>query len=346
MPRRTIALVVMSLMLLGACGTPQPTDAPPVAAPAGGSVAPTHTSLPPTATPLPPTDTPTPTPLRPTGTPTPTPRPPTGTPTPTPRPPTDTPTVTPTPTRIAESWYDGVRLTFVQNAGFLITAGRVRILIDVLLKGYPGGVLKPVLDGQPPFDGVELILATHEHGDHFYPELVLQYMQANPDTVFISTKAAVEQLVYLDHRVRPRTIPIELEKGESEQIDLEGLTLEAIYLSHGIPGILNVGFIVEIDGVRLLHTGDLNPDYVRVSDLQAYGLPGRQIDVALVPYFLLTTEEYHAHVVEGIQPGTVIPMHYSLASPLTISETVFPNAFLFQETYESWVVPTTDSTSP
>lgn len=345
MPRRTIALVMMSLILVGACGTPQPTDAPPVAALASESVAPTHTSQPPTATLVPPTDTPQPptaTPLPPTDTLTPTPLPPTDTPTPTPLP----PTATLTPTPIAESWYDGVRLTFVQNTGFLITAGHKRILIDVLFEGYPGGVLKPVLDSQPPFDGVELILATHEHGDHFSPELVLQYMQASAHTVFISTKGAVEQLVALDGSIRARTIPIELKRGESEQIDLEGLTLEAIHLSHGVPGILNLGFIVEIGDVRLLHTGDLNPDSVRVSHLQAYGLPERQIDVALVPHFLLTMEEYHAHVVEGIQPRTVIPMHFSLASPLVISESVFPNAFVFQETYESWVLLATDNTTP
>jgi hypothetical protein len=35
------------------------------------------------------------------------------------------------------------------------------------------GVLKPLVDSQPPFDGVDLILATHEHADHFSPDLWL-----------------------------------------------------------------------------------------------------------------------------------------------------------------------------
>jgi L-ascorbate metabolism protein UlaG (beta-lactamase superfamily) len=257
-------------------------------------------------------------------------------------PPTTTHTPAPTPTPIAESWSDGLRITFLQNAGFLITYGDRRILIDVLYEGYEGGVLKPVLDSVPPFDGVELILATHDHRDHFSPDLVLRYMEANPQAVFISTQSAVEQLVALDSGIRGRTFPIELQKGESQQLEMGGFTLEAIYISHGIWGYLNLGFIMEIGDVSLLHTGDMDPDSVKVSELQAYGLPQRQLDVALVPDFLLTMEEFHAHVLEGIQARYVIPMHFSLQDPPLISETDFSNAFIFRETYQSWVLPSKD----
>jgi len=75
--------------------------------------------------------------------PTPTPLPPTSTP----APPTATPTAispsaTPTATPIAESTFDGVRVTFVFNAGFLITAGDKRILIDAI-GGYPDETILP-----------------------------------------------------------------------------------------------------------------------------------------------------------------------------------------------------------
>jgi L-ascorbate metabolism protein UlaG (beta-lactamase superfamily) len=332
---KAIAVTMTVLLVVGACGAPQPTQAPPAVAPTHTSVPPTSTLQPPTATPVPPTNTPVP---------------PTATATllstATPIPPTATPTPAPPATPIAESWFDGVRVTFVHNTGFLITVGEVRILIDVLYEGYPGGVLKPVLDSQPPFDGVGLILATHEHHDHFSPDLVLRYMQANPHAVFISTQRAVEQLVALDNSIQDRTTPIELSRGESEQIDLDGVALEAIHLSHGMPGLLNLGFIMEIGDVRLFHTGDVDPDSVSVFDLQSYGLPERQIDVALVPDFLLTTEDYHPHVLVGIQARYLIPMHFSVLNPPVISETDFPNVFIFQEPYESWVLPSTANTTP
>ena len=157
---------------------------------------------------------------------------------------------------------------------------------------------------QPPFDGVDLILATHEHHDHFYPELVGRYMKENPLTLFISTGSAVDQLIALDGDLRDRTIAIELSKGEREQIDVEGIGLEAIYLSHGVVGILNLGFIITVDGTKLLHTGDLSPDAVHVSYLQDDGLPEEQIDVAFVPDFLLTMEDITPTCRRGSSPDT------------------------------------------
>jgi L-ascorbate metabolism protein UlaG (beta-lactamase superfamily) len=227
----------------------------------------------------------------------------------------------------------------VFNAGYLITVGDKRILIDALYEGYPEGTLKPVVYAQPPFDDVDLILATHEHRDHFSPELVARYMQENPSPLFVSTKSAVRQLLAEDSALRGRTRGVELQKGERRQIDVAGVELEALYLSHGMVGILNLGFIITVDGAQLFHTGDLSPDHVRVSYLQDYGLPEKQLDVAFVPDFLLTMEEYHAHVTEGIQPRHVMPMHYPYEDPPIGVEDAFPNAFVFTDTMENWVLP-------
>jgi L-ascorbate metabolism protein UlaG (beta-lactamase superfamily) len=319
---RVIAVTMMIAVLIGACGSSQPTETLPATVPISTSVPLTYTPLPPTATPVPPTDTP---------------MPPTATATLLPPTATQTPTLAATP--IAESRFDGARVTFVHNTGFLITVGDKRILIDLLYEGYPGGVLKPVVDSQPPFDGVDLILATHEHLDHFSPDLVLGYMRDNPETVFVSSQSAVDTILALDGVERDRLTPIQLQAGELEQITIHDIDLEAIHLSHGIPGLLNLGFIITVDGVRLFHTGDMDPDSVSVSDLQSYGLPERQIDVAFVPDFLLTTEEYRPHVTEGIQARYVIPMHFSLQMPPSGLESDFPNLFIFQQPYESWVLP-------
>ena len=249
------------------------------------------------------------------------------------------PPPTPTWTPIAPSTYEGVRVTHVFNAGFLITIGDKRILIDALYKGYPEGILKPVVYSQPPFDGVDLILATHEHHDHFSPELVGRYMRDNPQTLFVSTRSAVDQLIAVDGSLRGRSTAIALRPGESEQLAIKGVDLEAIYISHGMADILNLGFIITVDGFKLFHTGDLSPDHVAVSDFQDYGLPGMGIDVAFVPHFLLTIKEYHAYILEGIQPRYTIPMHFPLENPPEGIGERFPNAFVFGETMESWFLP-------
>ena len=326
--KATVLVLMLSILFTG-CGAPEPTATPVPPSATLIAAAPTQTPLPPTDT-SPPTETPVP----PTATP-----PPTTTTTPaptlTPEPPAPTPTWTP----IAPSTFDGVRVTHVFNTGYLITIGDKRILIDALYLGHPEGILKPVVYAQPPFDGVDLILATHEHRDHFSAELVARYMRESPNTQFVSTGSSVDQLLAEDSDLRDRTIAIELGKGEREQIKVEGIDLEALYLSHGVAGLLNLGFIITVDGTKLFHTGDLSPDAVHVSYLQDYGLPEEQIDVAFVPDFLLTMEEYHAHVSEGIQPRYVIPMHYPYEDPPLGIEDDFPNAFVFTDTMESWILP-------
>ena len=193
---RTAALVLVLFILLIGCGAPEPTATPmpPSATPI--AAAPTHTPPPPTNTSPPPTNTPFP--------PTATLAPPTDTTTPSPTQTPEPAEPTPTWTPIASSTYDGVRVTHVFNTGYLITVGDKRILIDALYLGHPEGILKPVVYAQPPFDGVDLILATHEHHDHFSPELVGRYMKENPQTLFVSTGSAVDQLIALDGDLRDR----------------------------------------------------------------------------------------------------------------------------------------------
>jgi L-ascorbate metabolism protein UlaG (beta-lactamase superfamily) len=238
-----------------------------------------------------------------------------------------------------DSSFEGVRVTFISTAGFLITVGDQRILIDAIYQGYPGGVLKPILEGQPPFDGVDLILATHEHLDHFDPELVLQYLQNNPETEFASTQNAVEAILALDSSMRTRLTTIDLNVGEQEQRAVADINLEAMYLSHGMPGIQNLGYILTIDDITIFHTGDMDPSSVSISDLQDYGLPEKQLDIAFIPEFLFVIEEFHAHILEGIPAEYLIPMDFGYEPLPPEIDNIFPNMIIFRETYENWELP-------
>jgi L-ascorbate metabolism protein UlaG (beta-lactamase superfamily) len=246
----------------------------------------------------------------------------------------------PMATPVAESRFDGVRVTYVFNAGFLITVGDRRVLIDAIYEGYPEGVLKPILESQPPFDGVDLILATHEHVDHFSPSLVRAYMLANPNTVFASTQGAARQLLALGDDLRSRVVSIEIGEGESGELEVNGIAVEAICLSHGIPRFLNLGFVITIGDATLFHTGDIEDGAVDVQYLQSYGLAEKRVDIAFVPQVFFTEEAYYALMLEGIQARYLIPMHfYGRFSPPVHFQSTFPDFFVFGESYESWILP-------
>ena len=313
--------LVVAILLFSVYGC-APETATPIQSATASSVPPTVTLAPTvTKTYIPPTITLTPT-LTPSEVP----------PTATPAPPT------PTATFIAESSFDGVRVTYITNAGFLITAGDRRILIDGIYQGYPGGVLKPILESQPPFDGVDLILITHEHPDHFDAELVLQYLQDNPETKLVSTPRVIDSILAIDGSVEPRLTAIDLKHGEQKDLRIADIDLEAFYISHGMPGLLNLGFVIIIDNITIFHTGDIVPTSVSVSDLKAYGLPQKHIDIAFVPEFLFSEEDFHAHILEGIQARYLIPMHFDM-QPASGFESVFTNIHVFTKPYESWIMP-------
>lgn len=258
-------------------------------------------------------------------------------------------TLTPSPAKIH---FDGVKVTYVGNAGFLITAGDKKILVDAIFRGLGGYSMPPevrdsLFNAQPPFDAVDLILATHSHDDHFYAAQIRKYMQNNPNTVFVSTGEAAQQVTGLGDRV----IPIQLKEGESKQLTANGIDIEALYISHGAPPsdpFLNLGYIITVEGTKILHTGDLDPATVTTAYLQGYGLPDKQLDIAFVPHFVLLDKRAHSLILQGIQSRYVLPMHYAYTTPPVNYEQMakyFPDAVVFHKEMESWVMPS-DTLTP
>lgn len=241
-----------------------------------------------------------------------------------------------------------VEVTYIGNAGFMITVGDKKILIDALFEGtpIPSDVAELLVMAQPPFDDVDLILATHIHADHFDAEMVFSHLQNNLGSVFVSSHDVVSMVTAITD-VGDRTIPIHLQRrvGEKTQLAVNGVGLEALFLDHG-GGTPNLGFIITAEGRRLFHTGDMDPDSVSVSQLQRYGLPDKQIDIAFISHTVLIIEEQHAHIVEGIQAEHIVPMHYQFTYPVPdydLMESYFPDAIVFRESMESWLLNGTSS---
>jgi L-ascorbate metabolism protein UlaG (beta-lactamase superfamily) len=246
--------------------------------------------------------------------------------------------------RVMERTDTPIEVTFIGNAGFMITIGDKKILIDALVErpAIPGEVAVPLETAQGPFEDVDLILATHSHSDHFSADKVHSHLENNPEAVFVSGQDAVSMVNALG-AVRDRTLPIRLRQraGERTQLAVNGIGLECIHLSHG-GDILNLGFVITAEGRRVFHPGDMDPATVSVAELQRHGLPDKQIDVSFVAHFMLITEGDHAHITEGIQADYVIAMHYRFTIPppdYDLMASHFPDAIVFHESMESWVMP-------
>jgi L-ascorbate metabolism protein UlaG (beta-lactamase superfamily) len=249
-----------------------------------------------------------------------------------------------------------VIVTFVGNAGFLITVGDKKILIDATFRGYkdvyelPPDIQEKIAKAQPPFDGIDVILATHAHGDHFNSDLTRQYMKNNPNTIFASTAQLTATLKDFPDRV----ITFNPSMGKTDLKELRGISIEAIYLPHGSydankTEILNYGYIVNLNGVKLFHTGDVDTQLFSFDEFRAYQIPEKNIDLAFIQHFYLTDNSSETKfVMEGIGSRFIIPIHYYYTTPPIDTAFVisnYPDAVVFRKELQNWVMPATEQSA-
>lgn len=237
-----------------------------------------------------------------------------------------------------------LKVTFIANAGFLIEAGDKKVLIDALLQGWDGyqslssvDVLK-METASPPFNDIDLILVTHNHFDHYNPNVVGDHLESNPAAIFLSTSESVENLVRYENyaAVQDRAIGVRVSQGESLSMIVAGIGVEMMFFSHGSGQPDNLGMIITIGGFRLFHPGDLNPTDA-METLTYYQIPEREFDIAFVPVYW-PSPSYHQFIREGTNAKYIIPMHFDPMSNYRIEEmqTDFPNAIVLREKYASW----------
>ena len=141
----------------------------------------------------------------------------------------------------------------------------------------------------------DVILVSHDHFDHCSPEDVAKVQQ--PATIIVTEKDSAKKLTGDVRVVTP-----------GERLELESLAVEAVpayNINKDFHPKSNgwLGFVVEIDGVRIYHAGD--SDHIpEMKDLS--------VDIAMLPVsgtYVMTAEEA-IEAALAIQPKVAIPMHY------------------------------------
>lgn len=210
----------------------------------------------------------------------------------------------------------GVKVTYLANEGFLIEAGQRKILIDALFgDGIPGYPVVPVdtrkqLEGaQGRFSDVDVVLASHFHADHFSAPAVGNYLLNNTNARFYSTRDAEDKLQKTFRRyseIQDRVYGVWPDIGGRNTFERDGVRLTALNLHHGEgTGAQNVGWLIEMDGVRLLHVGDTE---VTLEDVKPYHLVNEKIDVAFLPSWFYVYDKFK-QVISEVAAEEVVVMH-------------------------------------
>jgi L-ascorbate metabolism protein UlaG (beta-lactamase superfamily) len=165
-----------------------------------------------------------------------------------------------------------MKIKYLSHACFELANGRT-LLIDPYFTGNP---LAPPYHGNP-----DMILVTHEHGDHGADAKNFDALVVCPPNC--SYKKMVQMKI-----------------GEKKSI--EGLDFEMVASSHH-QSKYAAGYIFTFAGKRIYHPGDTYLDGVK---------PQKGIDIFFIPiggYYTMNIDEA-IEALKIIKPSLAIPMHY------------------------------------
>lgn len=234
-----------------------------------------------------------------------------------------------------------VEVTYIANEGVLIAAGDTKVLIDGLHREYrnypflPEPYREQIETARPPFDGIDLILVSHLHLDHFHPESIGRYLAQSRPTVLVSSDQVVGELEkgYADYRsIESRVTTVTPPLTQRVTVKAAGIDLDIMGVGHGSgrhSTIQNLGHLVRVGGKKLLHIGDAEIDPAILEKLE---LDEEGIDVAFLPVWFLTGSEGAAVVREHINPRHIVAVHMpasGAASAVRDVKRQFPDAHAF-----------------
>jgi L-ascorbate metabolism protein UlaG (beta-lactamase superfamily) len=204
------------------------------------------------------------------------------------------------------------------------TAWNLRIAVDpyALRIGY-----------DDPGIEADLVLVTHEHFDHNHVGLV----RGAPQVVRgLDDDGAVRPIDVILDRPPNRPGPEVFSAAAAVMRTEHAVRVRSIAAHHdGSSGSKRGGnamFLIEADGVRILHCGDFGEPAVTARQLGSMGT----VDVLLIPVGGVFTIDggQAARITEAVQPRIVIPIHYKTAALNIDLETVEPFLATLDERYE------------
>ena len=208
-------------------------------------------------------------------------------------------------------------LTYVANSGVLVGAGETRVLIDALFdkpnpeyRAPAAEALDAMLKGAPPYDGVDVVLVTHDHPDHFDPSLAVRYLERVEGPRLVAPADAVEKMraVASDWaRIAPRVVSLDLPVGGKAERAVGPVTLTALRTLHGQQDSpMNLMYLVDLGDWRVFHEGD-SPGVPE--EPATFRREETRVDLALVHFWFPLNPDCARFLQEALRPDHIALTH-------------------------------------
>jgi len=215
---------------------------------------------------------------------------------------------------------------YLANEGVMVAHGDTKILFDPLFENsyelyqrVPQSMREAIFAGASPYDGVDAVLISHFHGDHFSASDVLRLLQEREDIRLYAPAQAVAGMRQLaaptDEAVFERVTMFDLEYGDAPVfVRMEGLLIEAVHVPHsGWPtrrtDVQNIAFRVTLeDTSTVLHLGDADARLVHFEQDEIYW-DERHVDLAFPPYWFFRSADGQEILEDRVRANHSIGIH-------------------------------------
>lgn len=237
-----------------------------------------------------------------------------------------------------------LKITYIANAGVLLENNSQKVLIDALFDDFYKDYLTPnettigqMMKSENPFNAVNLVLTTHIHRDHFEVNLTGNFLKNHQESRLLSSAQIQKELeakyvdfAQIEERIKGHARGIKTLKDE-----INGVTVHSFFMYHAggerTKSIENMGFIIEMGGKKILHLGDsdMNLDRFKEVNLAQY-----DIDVAMIPYWYLTSDVGKDIIDNHIKAKQLVGIHYPKAPSRSALDEIkknYPKATVFQK---------------
>jgi len=210
-----------------------------------------------------------------------------------------------------------IEVTYIANCGFQIKSNNKQLVIDALFKeGYtdylvtPDTIASEIISSKKPFNNVHLLLITHNHGDHFNDSMVVKYLNYSPNNIIIAPSSVTKAILeYPDYKYNKNQI-VEINKvNHNNDTMIQGIRIKSFFMQHdNRPEIENIGYLIDMDGIKILHTGDCTgADTIQLKNLQ---LQNRDIDLAFLNFYGFWRGQNKRNFTKKIvNPKNIVLMH-------------------------------------
>jgi len=205
------------------------------------------------------------------------------------------------------------KVTLTANAGVLIKSGGISILIDALhqdkvpsFSTLSNKILAAIRNSSEFLP--DIMIVTHQHPDHYSKELVSEFLQRHPETIFVAPFCDFAGQICLEE--------------DMQELSLHGLILHFKKVPHDggehYSDSINYACFMEFPEFSVLIPGDAEINAENLTDL----IGTKQVDLALLNFPWITLPHGRNDILNKIKPKNIMIYHL----PFTLDDYGFRKA--------------------